>query len=118
VPEASLSERPVRILGDGEQIPTSGRQIPGSASSPPYNSSPIPCSDARYSPRLVRGYRKFRRVAVVADTEAPTPPWGACRHILWEFGGDLEVILADLRRETGRRQLKDLSPLPFDARLL
>jgi cytidine deaminase len=67
---------------------------------------------------LSEGHRKFRRVAVVADTEAPTPPCGACRQILWEFGGDLEVVLANLERETGRHQLKDLLPLPFDARLL
>ena len=67
---------------------------------------------------LSEGHRKFTRVAVVADTIAPTPPCGACRQILWEFGGDLEVILANLRRETGRHQLKDLLPLPFDARLL
>ena len=67
---------------------------------------------------LSEGHRRFRRVAVVADTEAPTPPCGPCRQILWEFGGDLEVILANLRRETGRYQLADLLPLPFDARLL
>jgi cytidine deaminase len=67
---------------------------------------------------LSEGHRNFRRVAVVADTEAPTPPCGACRQILWEFGGDLEVVLANLRRETGRYQLKDLLPLPFDSRLL
>jgi cytidine deaminase len=67
---------------------------------------------------LSEGHRKFTRVAVAADTDAPTPPCGACRQILWEFGGDLEVILANLRRETGRHQLKDLLPLPFDSRLL
>jgi cytidine deaminase len=67
---------------------------------------------------LSEGHRKFRRVAVVADTDAPTPPCGACRQILWEFGGDLEVILANLRRETGRHRLRDLLPLPFDSRLL
>jgi cytidine deaminase len=67
---------------------------------------------------LSEGHRTFRRVAVVADTHAPTPPCGACRQILWEFGGDLEVILANLKREAGRHQLKDLLPLPFDARLL
>ena len=67
---------------------------------------------------LSEGHRTFRRVAVVADTEAPTPPCGACRQILWEFGGDLEVILANLKRETGRHRLKDLLPMPFDARLL
>ena len=67
---------------------------------------------------LSEGHRKFVRVAVVADTSAPTPPCGACRQILWEFGGDLEVILANLQTETGRYQLSDLLPQPFDARLL
>ena len=67
---------------------------------------------------ISEGHRKFVRVAVVADTQAPTPPCGACRQILWEFGGDLEVILANLTTETGRHRLKDLLPLPFDARLL
>ena len=64
------------------------------------------------------GHRHFRRVAIVADTQAPTPPCGACRQILWEFGGDLEVLLANLKRQTGTYRLADLLPLPFDARLL
>ena len=67
---------------------------------------------------LSDGHRTFRRIAIVADTSAPTPPCGACRQILWEFGGDLEVILANLRRETGRHRLSALLPIPFDARLL
>jgi cytidine deaminase len=67
---------------------------------------------------ISEGHRTFRRIAVVADTQAPTPPCGACRQILWEFGGDLEVVLANLERETGRHQLSTLLPLPFDARLL
>jgi cytidine deaminase len=67
---------------------------------------------------LSDGHRAFRRIAVVADTDAPTPPCGPCRQILWEFGGDLEIVLANLRRETGRYRLADLLPLPFDARLL
>lgn len=67
---------------------------------------------------LSEGYRRFTRIAVVADTDAPTPPCGACRQILWEYGGDLEVILANTRREAGRHRLSDLLPLPFDARLL
>ena len=67
---------------------------------------------------LSEGHREFRRVAIVADTEAPTPPCGACRQILWEFGGDLEVLLANLTAHKGTHHLKDLLPLPFDARLL
>ena len=64
------------------------------------------------------GHRKFQRIAIVTPPDAPTPPCGACRQILWEFAGDIEVILANLRRETGRHQLTELLPLPFDARML
>lgn len=67
---------------------------------------------------ISEGHRNFIRVAVVADTGDPTPPCGACRQILWEFGGDLEVILGNLREEKARFQLADLLPHPFDARLL
>jgi cytidine deaminase len=67
---------------------------------------------------LSEGHRAFTRIAIVADTGAPTPPCGACRQILWEFGGNLQVTLASLEEVKGTHQLKDLLPLPFDARLL
>jgi cytidine deaminase len=67
---------------------------------------------------LSEGHRTFSRIAIVADTDDPTPPCGACRQILWEFGGDLEVVLANLTQEKGVHRLKDLLPLPFDDRLL
>ena len=67
---------------------------------------------------ISEGHRVFTRIAIVADTEAPTPPCGACRQILWEFGGNLDIQLANITEENGRHQLKDLLPLPFDARLL
>jgi cytidine deaminase len=67
---------------------------------------------------ISEGVTAFTHVAVVADTQAPTPPCGACRQILWEFCGDVEVILANLDRETGRYRMSALLPLPFDGRLL
>ena len=67
---------------------------------------------------LSEGHRTFSRIAIVADTDDPTPPCGACRQILWEFAGDLEIVLANLTQEKGVHRLKDLLPLPFDARLL
>jgi cytidine deaminase len=67
---------------------------------------------------LSEGHRTFRRIVIVADTDAPTPPCGSCRQILWEFAGDIEVTLANLRRETARYQMSDLLPLPFDSRFL
>ena len=67
---------------------------------------------------ISEGCREFVRVAVVADTADPTPPCGACRQILWEFGGNLEVILANLTELKAIHQMKDLLPYPFDAKLL
>ena len=67
---------------------------------------------------LSEGHRRFTHIAVVADTAEPTPPCGACRQLLWEFGGDLEVILGNLKHETARHRLKDLFPYPFDAHFL
>jgi cytidine deaminase len=67
---------------------------------------------------ISEGYREFRRVVIVADTDQPTPPCGACRQILWEFCGDIEVILADLRQIKAVYALSKLLPQPFDARLL
>jgi cytidine deaminase len=60
----------------------------------------------------------FTRIAVVADTEDPTPPCGSCRQLLWEYCGDIEVILANLSEVKRRLRLSQLLPLPFDARLL
>ena len=67
---------------------------------------------------LSEGHRRFTHIAVVADTAEPTPPCGACRQLLWEFGGDLEVVLGNLQRETARHRLADLFPHPFDAHFL
>jgi cytidine deaminase len=67
---------------------------------------------------LSEGHRAFTRIAIVADAAVPPPPCGACRQILWEFGGNLEVKLANMTAETGTHRLKNLLPLPFDARLL
>ena len=67
---------------------------------------------------LSDGHAIFTRIAVVADTEDPTPPCGPCRQLLWEYCGDIEVVLANLERTTARLRLSALLPMPFDARLL
>jgi cytidine deaminase len=67
---------------------------------------------------LSEGHRSFKSIVNVADTEDPTPPCGACRQIIWEFCGDVEVTLANLQQVTKTLRMKDLLPLPFDKRLL
>ena len=67
---------------------------------------------------LSEGKRSFTRIAVVADTASPTPPCGACRQIIWEFCGDVAVIIANLAEIKLTMRMQDLLPLPFDKRLL
>jgi cytidine deaminase len=67
---------------------------------------------------ISEGARKFRRVAVAADTDNLTPPCGACRQILWEFCGDVEITLVNPRGKIETYRLKDLFPKPFDVSYL
>jgi cytidine deaminase len=67
---------------------------------------------------ISEGVRKFRRVAIAADTDTLTPPCGACRQILWEFCGDIEIVLVNPRGKTETYQMKDLFPKPFDVSFL
>lgn len=67
---------------------------------------------------LSDGIEVFIRIVVVTDTETPTPPCGPCRQLLWEYCGDIEVVLANLDRTVARYRLSELLPVPFDARLL
>ena len=67
---------------------------------------------------LSDGHSIFTRLAVVADTDAPTPPCGPCRQLLWEYCGDIDIILGNLNGPTGRFRLSALLPMPFDRRLL
>ncbi|HWF09415.1 MAG TPA: cytidine deaminase [Bryobacteraceae bacterium] len=63
---------------------------------------------------ISEGARGFRRVAVVADTDKLTPPCGACRQILWEFCGDVEIVLSNLAGQMEMLRLGELFPRPFD----
>jgi cytidine deaminase len=63
---------------------------------------------------ISEGERSFDSIAVVTDTDKLTPPCGACRQIIWEFCGDVPVILANLQGNVEIVQMRDLFPRPFD----
>ena len=67
---------------------------------------------------LSEGRRQFRRIAVAADSETLTPPCGPCRQILWEFCGDIPIILVNLRGASETIQLRELLPRAFDRSFL
>ncbi|MGA2845755.1 MAG: cytidine deaminase [Candidatus Acidiferrales bacterium] len=67
---------------------------------------------------LSEGERGFEAIAVVTDTDALTPPCGACRQIVWEFCGDVPVVLANLKGKVERESAAKLLPRPFDSAFL
>jgi len=67
---------------------------------------------------ISEGERSFSRIAVVAGTRELTPPCGACRQILWEFCGDIEVVLANLKGKSRSFSLAGLFPEPFEDKFL
>jgi cytidine deaminase len=62
---------------------------------------------------ISEGAKGFTRVAVTADTDVLTPPCGACRQILWEFCGDIEIVLVNLNGKSETLRLGELFPRPF-----
>jgi len=67
---------------------------------------------------LSEGERSFRQLAVAASGEPPAAPCGACRQLLWEFCGNLEIILGNISGVKESYRLADLFPRPFDQRSL
>src|ERR1700748_973324 len=61
---------------------------------------------------ISEGAREFDAMAVVGDTDRLTPPCGACRQIIWEFCGDIPVILANLQGKAEIERSANLLPRP------
>jgi cytidine deaminase len=64
---------------------------------------------------LSEGERNFDAIAVVTGAEHLTPPCGACRQLIWEFCGDVPVILGNLQGQTETIPMHELFPKPFDS---
>ncbi|MEK6546175.1 MAG: cytidine deaminase [Nitrospinota bacterium] len=54
------------------------------------------------------GCKKVTKLAVVTDTEPPASPCGACRQVIFEFGDDVEVIMANLKGEIKIMKIDEL----------
>jgi cytidine deaminase len=59
------------------------------------------------------GERRIDLVAVVTAAETPTPPCGACRQVLWEFGREALVVAETTSGERKTWALEDLLPDAF-----
>jgi cytidine deaminase len=60
------------------------------------------------------GDKEFAAIAVVADTERPVPPCGACRQVISELcGRDTKVFLSNLKGDVQEITIDELLPGAF-----
>lgn len=67
---------------------------------------------------VAAGHRRFRRIAVASDADAPVAPCGLCRQLLAEFGMDLEVISVGAGGGRATWRLEALLPHAFTGAIL
>jgi len=63
---------------------------------------------------ISEGSKKFSAIAIVSDLDDPIPPCGACRQVLFDLAGNIDVIL--LGKSGKKAVIKKLSsflPMPF-----
>lgn len=58
------------------------------------------------------GEREFEKIVIVANTDEPVSPCGACRQVMAEFG-NFEVILTNTKGELIKTTVKKLLPYSF-----
>ena len=61
------------------------------------------------------GHRRFRRIAVAAETEDFTAPCGVCRQVMMEFSPDMDVLMVNCRGDVRTVPLRQLLPYGFDS---
>ncbi len=59
------------------------------------------------------GQQRFTAIAVIADTDGPCSPCGACRQVMSEFGPQARVILTNLKGDVQVTSVRELLPGAF-----
>lgn len=59
------------------------------------------------------GERKFKAIAIVADTEDYISPCGACRQVISDLCGDIDIILINGKDEMKILRTQQLLPFAF-----
>jgi cytidine deaminase len=64
------------------------------------------------------GDHEFEAIAVITNDPKITPPCGACRQVLWDLAGNIDVIMANPKGKIKVQKLKQLLPHAFDSKNL
>ncbi|MFB3056110.1 MAG: cytidine deaminase [Ignavibacteriaceae bacterium] len=62
---------------------------------------------------ISEGERKFKAIAVAGDMEGFISPCGACRQVISDLCGDIDVVLVNSKNETKVMRTSELLPFAF-----
>ncbi len=62
---------------------------------------------------ISEGERKFKSIAIASDAPGFCPPCGACRQVLLDLCGDIDVVMINNKEEIKVLKLTELLPFAF-----
>lgn len=62
---------------------------------------------------ISEGERKFKAIAVAGDLKDFCPPCGACRQVIWDLCGDIDLIMVNHKNEIKVMKMSELLPFAF-----
>jgi len=62
---------------------------------------------------ITAGERKFKSIAIASDTPGFCPPCGACRQVILDLCGDIDIILINHKEEILVKKASEFLPLAF-----
>lgn len=62
---------------------------------------------------ISEGEKKFSAIAIAGDFDGFTPPCGACRQVIFDLCGDIDVIMVNHQDEMKIFKISELLPIAF-----
>jgi cytidine deaminase len=62
---------------------------------------------------IAEGEREFKAIAIAAGTREFTPPCGACRQVLSDLAGNIDVVMTNSKDQIKIIKLRSLLPFAF-----
>ena len=67
---------------------------------------------------ISEGEKGFKAIAIHTNAQPLTPPCGACRQFIREFGADIPILLTNHKKESAAYNISDLLPHSFHPKML
>ena len=62
---------------------------------------------------ISEGERKFKAIAIASDEKNFCPPCGACRQVILDLCGDIDIVMINQKEELLVKKASELLPLAF-----